>query len=702
MERATHQHQHPTDPPGTPPISSSMLHVDERSDRNNDLDTISSRIPFNGGDGGCAPKKIPPAFNRTRPSPLVPRKLFPTPEENTMEGHKSPPSVNRKSQEKIVFLWELEDEDDIPSDSSVENGSPFGFGISEQAVLSRKSGTQKKGTSFSERGEDVTSDLGYNHLRVKSCPNTPRQNKSSSEAAGPTKSFSFHALPSQRVSSALKETPRGDIPQSPDEHSARLKEILNEREKTKRKKKTKNRSNNTDDSDDYCYGSSVVSGASNTRTSSKYTDDPVNYLNEKLHSSEKKRNSFRSDDAEGSAVSRGSNGSGAKFEKKYNTKVVADDKASDVSGGSNTSSVFAATRAKLKGYLTSYKKKDKKVETQTEPNTSATAAASPLSPVRGSPSTLFSIEESEPDSALKMSLSKSPRRTPKSSSRKSFEEKISHLSTPPRIHTAVESDTTTQVINLPWCHDSKDASLDENSITGLYSGPVNELLQPHGKGKLVLKANNSLAFHGTWEDGKLVSPLTDEKEPTTDDEGEINEPKNSEVGLDIYIHDHDSPRERMKKPTQTDLQGTTSIKYDVNSHHNHRRISNPDIARESAALGKVREKAAKKKRCKRMPLVRYNLGDACRTPQDMIICRSKHAATESASLLRKWDGAFIKRSSGVWTYAYAVLIERAPQALNVPKKRLEYFFGQQCGKWTLAMRWKIACCLQSMVMVLPK
>jgi hypothetical protein len=56
----------------------------------------------------------------------------------------------------------------------------------------------------------------------------------------------------------------------------------------------------------------------------------------------------------------------------------------------------------------------------------------------------------------------------------------------------------------------------------------------------------------------------------------------------------------------------------------------------------------------------------------MIICRSKHAATESASLLRRWDGAFIKRSSGVWTYA--VLIERALQPMAVLKKRLEYFY----------------------------
>jgi hypothetical protein len=56
----------------------------------------------------------------------------------------------------------------------------------------------------------------------------------------------------------------------------------------------------------------------------------------------------------------------------------------------------------------------------------------------------------------------------------------------------------------------------------------------------------------------------------------------------------------------------------------------------------------------------------------MIICRSNHKATESASRLKKWDGAFVKRSCGAWTYA--VLIERALQPLAVTKKRHEYFY----------------------------
>lgn len=110
----------------------------------------------------------------------------------------------------------------------------------------------------------------------------------------------------------------------------------------------------------------------------------------------------------------------------------------------------------------------------------------------------------------------------------------------------------------------------------------------------------------------------------------------------------------------TIIQATTSTKYAINKHY---------AARTNVSAAP--DKAANKHR-KIKPLVRYYIGDACRTPKDMIICSSKHEAKASASLLKKWDGAFIKRSSGVWTYA--VLIERAPQPLNVLKKRLEYFY----------------------------
>ncbi|KAL7494306.1 hypothetical protein ACHAWT_003113 [Skeletonema menzelii] len=707
-----------SDPLGTPPTSSSIMSTDETFDRPMSADKpFNKPLPFNGS---ASPKKVPPAFNRTYPPPPVaPRTLFPSvssSDRNNHEGqHKSPPSVRRKGQEKPVFLWELEDEDDIPShsDSSGEN-----LAISHMAMLSGDVPTpHRKRSSLSERGADVASDPGHHHSRVQTYSNiATKEGKSVSDAAGPTSPPSLssrwkngsHASPSKRGGSTTKEQPRGDIPQSPDEHAARLKEIMNKREKKKKGKKTKRQSDTA---------SSDVSGASSSsrRSSSvsNYADDPINYLNEKL--TEKEKISFRLDDANSAVGSKDSKGStvsslgskssanasngkwrDAKIEKKYPTVIDADkrsDVSSEISGASNGSSIFAATRAKLKGYLKSYKKSDKK-KSQKDSNKSTKPAAPQLSPAResppgpernlGTPSTLFSIEESDADSPLRTVRSNNAPNTPASRYRKSFEEKISHLSTPPsssfpeiilpHIHEsderneAVEGDTTTKVLDLPWRYDGKDGELDDKPTTerkhvGLYSGPVNELLQPHGKGKLVLKANSSEIFYGTWEDGKLISPLTDEKEPVTDDEDDISAVSNESEEEPIQA--------KISAALNNSAPPAASIKYAINRHRNYNRLSMENIIeRESAALGRVRAKKLRKPKPK--PIARYNIGDACRTPQDMIICRSKEEATESAGLLKKWDGAFVKRSCGVWTYA--VLIERALQPMDVIKRRLEYFY----------------------------
>ena len=174
---------------------------------------------------------------------------------------------------------------------------------------------------------------------------------------------------------------------------------------------------------------------------------------------------------------------------------------------------------------------------------------------------------------------------------------------------------------------------------------MNELLQPHGKGELVLEDDNRTfpTFNGTWENGKLVTPLTEpeDPEPLTEDEGSCEQPKH----------------------VNAELSRTESTRYTLNKGHNLR-------VKQSVPSNKADKKSHKPH--KRKPLVRYNLGDACRTPQDMVILRSKQEAVESASLLKKWDGAFIKRSRGVWTYA--ILIERAHQPVDVLRKRLEYFY----------------------------
>jgi len=504
----------------------------------------------------------------------------------------SPPSITkRKGKHKKVCSWKLGDDGDIPAicDSSGEF----------EAVISKHNDEQANSSSTS----------------------------------------TFKRGSKSHVSGGGNEESSSDIPQTVDEHAARLQEIIYKRE---RKRKHKKKSAKHEDTSCSAVSADIINSKPATQEE-KWSD--------------------------------------VQIEKKYPTVIEAD-KESDVSGGSNTSSIFAATRAKLKGYLTSYsRKKIKNKRAQKGPTTDAASVA--RSPALNSlartehsqdepvASTLFSIEESEPCSSLKEIRPRSPRTPPGSNSHKSCDELTSQISplTPeaeekgksppsivpsssaapylPCINLFPERDFTTRVIDLPWSVNNHLGKKDDDSepreqqLTGQYSGPVNDFLQPHGKGKLILKSNTSQAFYGTWKDGKLVSPLTDEKEPATGD-------------------DSDKERRRGKD--------FTSLKADKNR----RTPIDAPTSRESAALAKVRYKKRRKPKPKPKPLVRYNIGDACRTPQDMIICSSKHAATESAGLLKKWDGAFIKRSCGVWTYA--VLIERAPQPVDVMKRRLEYFY----------------------------
>ena len=54
------------------------------------------------------------------------------------------------------------------------------------------------------------------------------------------------------------------------------------------------------------------------------------------------------------------------------------------------------------------------------------------------------------------------------------------------------------ISNLTW----RDKPPNEE-LHGLYSGPINDLLQPHGEGVLALEGNSFLKFYGLWIDGAL-------------------------------------------------------------------------------------------------------------------------------------------------------------------------------------------------------
>eukprot|EP00986_Skeletonema_menzelii_P005141 scaffold1812_cov153-Skeletonema_menzelii.AAC.7 len=486
---------------------------------------------------------------------------------------------------------------------------------------------------------------------VKEQESEPKKNQQGSIASGTSSSTrkpakdANYAVDKQFTSKATSK-PASDgvvssnehVPQSADEHKARLKEIM-------RKREMKNSENFKagDETSSISGISSKISGISSgiSGVSSK-SPSKVPRGTKSFQEVEKKH--YR-----------------ATGDKSSNVGSNASSKYSHVSGASSTtSSIFAASRAKLKGYLTSYsrKKRNRKEKTspQTNPNTQDDVKTPLLSSARNTsspndlagpskPETLLSIGEMESLEKFPDIVFSTPKRGPGHSPLN-----ISPLKSSPLSH----DENVTRVTNLPWWMDKDGDQIGEEQIGGYYTGPINEYMFPHGKGELLVMGTSCQTFHGTWKNGKLVTPLTDlstdvlstplfdtQPEPVTEDEESKSSSEEQWRGGKF-------------------LKPTTSTKYAINKNY---------TARANLAAGP--NKAANKSR-KPKPLVRYNIGDACRTPQDMIICSSKQEAKASASQLNKWDGAFIKRSCGVWTYA--ILIERAPQPLNVVKKRLEYFY----------------------------
>ena len=325
--------------------------------------------------------------------------------------------------------------------------------------------------------------------------------------------------------------------------------------------------------------------------------------------------------------------------------------ASDVGGNSNTSSMFSSFKKYIS--LNSRKRNDYKSSSMATAKEEAASSSDSDRSRNVSSSTLQNSKESKlcyphcrPPRTPTDSNSRSPQSyeeiseisplTPeKEVKRKSPSSIIPPFSTKPylpSISLFEETEYTTKIINLPW---SDDASTSGKQLAGKYSGPVNSFLQPHGEGKLVVESCKSLVFYGTWGSGKLVSPLTCERDPIASDGDDFGRGRRKHAANKIDDTSHRMPA--------------------------------------GARTGRVSDNGSKvsKKLQKPKSFAQYNIGDACRSPKDMIICRSRHEATESAGLLRKWDGAFIKRSSGIWTYA--VLIERSMQPVDIVKRRQDFF-----------------------------
>lgn len=211
----------------------------------------------------------------------------------------------------------------------------------------------------------------------------------------------------------------------------------------------------------------------------------------------------------------------------------------------------------------------------------------------------------------------------------------------------------TQVFDLPWADNTSGGRLH-----GLYSGPANELLQPHGEGALVLEANSFLKFYGHWVNGEMVSPLINEDEKR-DLGGYVSASECSMASSKRY-------KEYKKKSSTSSVQSN----YSNESSKKYKKKSSKEYRKKSSTSSTARSTSSSV-----LPMQKYVLGEVARTPRDMVIHRSNEKAGRSASLLEQYDQAFLKRSNGLWTCA--VLADRALQPKTAARSHWSHWYTKE-------------------------
>jgi hypothetical protein len=208
-----------------------------------------------------------------------------------------------------------------------------------------------------------------------------------------------------------------------------------------------------------------------------------------------------------------------------------------------------------------------------------------------------------------------------------------------------EKISTHTISNLPW---RDNLAHGGELIYGQYSGPINDKLQPHGHGILMLEGNNFLKFHGHWVHGDLITfPGTTQRLLNEDEKIEYDrsarsarifsddnsENDNSTLLEPQAAHEMDGSHGYMSS-TLTELSRTTcSIEDDYHASMHTTFAENTTPSKDD---------------CKYPPRQKYRLGEVARTPRHMIIHKSNKRAIQSLSTLQKLDQAFIKRSNGLW------------------------------------------------------
>ena len=259
----------------------------------------------------------------------------------------------------------------------------------------------------------------------------------------------------------------------------------------------------------------------------------------------------------------------------------------------------------------------------------------------------------------------------------------------PSDETSKHDESCTKVFDLPW-HDTTSQSYSNSSrlvgLHGLYSGPVNNEFKPNGSGTLILEGNKFLKFYGIWNDGILVTNLMNEDEMKLHHDWKkqnsrldgydssassscsskmSNRSSRSRYDRSYRKRQHtkrkkDKKKKRKKSSKEYNPDGefttTNNRLLNVRSGHPQQEhvnqhsstLATSTLATEYDDPTTATTNSNNNKPRRRRRIQRYTLGEVARTPRDMVILRSNNKAIESASTLKKYDQAFLKRSNGLW------------------------------------------------------
>jgi len=185
-----------------------------------------------------------------------------------------------------------------------------------------------------------------------------------------------------------------------------------------------------------------------------------------------------------------------------------------------------------------------------------------------------------------------------------------------------QSDKTIKVIDLPW--------VDRRGMRGNYTGEVNNMIQPHGKG--VLAYENGLVLDCMWCNGTSIKPASSSSPNETPPNASENtaappsyDANSTETRRSSSNQGSQISRENSRKPEELKKRAPTT--------------RGGEIAHKSSSIQNDTSRSD------------YNLGDNALSDDHTIIEPSREEAMKHISSLKVFDFAFVRRTNGKWTYS---------------------------------------------------